>query len=448
MTTNWLKYLQELLAAVWQWFASIEPNLSGIATAFTLLTIVFGGLSAVFIFLKKQLARRKSRQPVELSDTFPFEIIAPRSLDVVRRLIGSSNADSDDPLADFNIPYQRRDADRSVQKELEQLLKERRSVLILGKSGMGKSREAAELAARLNQDGWTILKLKSWQWQAIGKPSQLPIDQIGTEKQLLFWFDDLNRPLYQDATRRKDKSEDAIKLGLPSFSERLLEMLEAYDQGCRPEEICVIATARNETIPEREGEPSELEKLGLDQYPKLWRDRFAQYELPEPDVIALVELLQNMVDPQTVKADSQDYHKLAAKSDRTFRVMVQNLKKARQLGETLTQIFIPTLKGSWEDRYREVKQKPYASHIYAAIGLLRQVNVVLTDFTVAPTAVLIANRWNQPRRFTWWHHWKINRTLRDLIAAEDILNPKDGQIEAAHQLVEVGEYIPALSHLL
>ncbi|WP_242067516.1 tetratricopeptide repeat protein [Leptolyngbya sp. FACHB-711] len=448
MTASWLKHLQELLGVVWQWFASIEPNLSGILAALGVLAILFGPLRPVFGFLKKRLARRKSHQPVELPDTFPFEIIAPRSPGIVRQLIGSNNDDPDDPLADFNIHYQKRDADRNVQKELEQLLKERRSVLILGKSGIGKSREAAELAASFNQDGWTILKLKSWEWQAIRKPSQLPLERIGTDRQILFWFDDLNRPLDQEAAWRKDKSGNALQLGLSPLPERLLELLEAYDRGCRPEEIRVIATARNETIPEREGEPSELEKLGLDQYPKLWRDRFAQYSLPEPDVIALVELLQNTVDPQTVEADPQDYQKLAEKSDRTFRVMVLNLKDARRSGEPLTQVFTPTLKGSWEKRYREAEKLAYAPHIYAAIGLLRQVNVVLTEFTVAPTAVLIANRWNQPRQFTWWHRWQINRTLCYLIAAQDILNPSEGQIEAANKRVEVGEYVPALSRLL
>ncbi|MEP0911305.1 tetratricopeptide repeat protein [Leptolyngbya sp. GB1-A1] len=444
MTVSWVEPLQKFLAEVLRWITSTEPTLSGIASVVAILTALIG----VIVFLRRQLAQDKSRQPVELSDTFPFEIIAPRSPDVVRRLIGSSNDDPVDPLADFNIPYQRRDADRNVQKEMERLLQERRSILILGKSGIGKSREAAELAARFNQHGWAILKLKSWEWQAIRKPSQLPIDRIGTDRQILFWFDDLNRPLYQDAAWRKEKSDNALQLGLSPLPERLLELLEAYDQGCRPEEIRVIATARNETTREREGEPSELDKLGLDQYPKLWRDRFAQYSLPEPDVIALVELLQNTVDPQTVKANSQDYQKLAAKSDRTFRVMVLNLRDARRSGEPLTQVFTPTLKGSWEKRYREVKHKPYAPHIYAAIGLLRQVNVVLAEFTVAPTAVLIANRWKQPRRFVWWHQWQIHRTLRYLIAAENILNPSDGQIEAANQLVEVGEYVPALSHLL
>jgi type I site-specific restriction endonuclease len=95
-----------------------------------------------------------------LPDTFAFDVIKPQS-NVLQALLGGNENDS---LADYKIPYQERISGRSIHDELKQKLDESRWVLILAPTGLGKTREAANLAQRLNNEGWTILNLKRGQW--------------------------------------------------------------------------------------------------------------------------------------------------------------------------------------------------------------------------------------------------------------------------------------------
>ncbi|MDF5709443.1 MAG: hypothetical protein PUP90_17710 [Nostoc sp. S4] len=83
-------------------------------------------------------------------------MIKPKSQDLMQRILGGDN----DPLADRNIAYQERVANRHIRNELKRLLEAHRWILILGRTGIGKTREAAELANHLNQEGWTVLYLK------------------------------------------------------------------------------------------------------------------------------------------------------------------------------------------------------------------------------------------------------------------------------------------------
>ncbi len=82
-------------------------------------------------------------------NTFAFEVIKPQSQDLMQRILGG---DDKDPLAVRNIAYQNRVANRSIRQELQQKLDEYRWVLILGRIGLGKTREATEFANHLSQN--------------------------------------------------------------------------------------------------------------------------------------------------------------------------------------------------------------------------------------------------------------------------------------------------------
>ncbi|MEO0843027.1 MAG: hypothetical protein AAF063_29570 [Cyanobacteria bacterium J06643_5] len=90
---------------------------------------------------------RKSRIPV---NTFAFNVINPQSENLKQQIYGGKY---DDSLADHNIPYQQRIGNVNIRKELEQLLQDNRWLLISGRSGIGKTREAVELAERYNNLG-------------------------------------------------------------------------------------------------------------------------------------------------------------------------------------------------------------------------------------------------------------------------------------------------------
>lgn len=375
-------------------------------------------------------------------DTFPFEVISPYSSKVVQQLSGSNQAE-DDPLADFNIPYQAHRSDYNIQNELEKRLKANRWLLILGRTGLGKTREASELANRLNQEGWTVLKLKNHEW--LEKPVQFPADRLGQQPKLLFFLDNLNQAMVLGRTPpavEPDKLAQPLKAPL---QERLMELLKFYESS-GAQAVWVIATARDETKPEADYLESEWEKLEIEKYPKFWQ-RFEQYPLPEPDEQAVINVLADRTVEAKITAEVQQFEQIALRNDRTFRNVIENLVRLKNRGLTLNlDNYTDSLKGTWLERYQNaVKRYPVAQYIYDAIDLLQQVNVELYDFTVIATAQLLANgNWAQQL----WRRQQIHRAFKHLVATERILQPRDGQIEAKGRTVEVGTYIPRLSHLL
>ena len=388
--------------------------------------------------------REQKRKVRIIEPSLPFTKIAPNSN--VIPIIYKRDEKDKSPLADHNIIYQHRMADRNFTNELLQNLEENRWLIILGPTGIGKTREAAEVAQRLNHEGWTVLVLKLGEW--LERPENNQLEAIGTDRKLLFFLDDLNsymrRSLEVDQNpQAKDSPLAAINIPL---QERLLKTLEAYETHCtRPEEVRVIATARDEKEPELPGQPSEWDKLQWNKYPKLW-NRFHLVELPSPEDGAIVELLQDTIPQTNIKAET-DYSSIAAYNDSTFRNVVENLVRLdnRQLSLNRTN-YEATLRGNWQKRYQDaINRDTLAKYIYAAVDLLRQCNVSLEPFIVEPTARFIAkgNMWQQ-----LWYRWKIKQSLADLIARENILEPRDGQIEAKGKQVELNDYLRPLKQLI
>jgi tetratricopeptide (TPR) repeat protein len=376
---------------------------------------------------------------------FPFEVIAPRSGDVLKRLLGGEDGDK---LADRNIPYQDRVEGRNVRQELERLLvkaEEHHWMLILGKSGLGKTLEAAQLAASLNLE-WTILNFTGDGW--LDRRADFPRKEIGTDRKLLFFLDDLNRYMPRGKIEWSSKATDEPLRPLTEpFQARLLRALKFYEDCCGRENVWVIATARNETIPDHVGDPSAWEKLEWEKYPDLWR-KFIRYDLAEPEARAIVQVLQETVDHAGIAANPHDFPTFAQSNDRTFRTIIENLRDLQRDGKALTlDTFLPKCQDIWERRYRRIKRKyPVADPIYDAVELLRVCGIVLADWTIAPTAQMILarrSRWpSLPQR------WQIPFVVRDLIREYHIDNPQDGQIEAKGKPIEGWRYIAPLERLV
>ncbi|MEQ8466758.1 tetratricopeptide repeat protein [Coleofasciculus sp. E1-EBD-02] len=426
----WLQQVQGLL----------ETSLKLISENKDIFIVILGvGIFGQAVgFLWWILQQRRQRQI--FPDTFPFDIIKPQNK-VLPAILGG---DTNDPLADYKIPYQERISGRSIHDELKQKLDESRWVLILAPTGIGKTREAANLAQRLNTEGWTILHLKRGEW--LDALPRFPEDKIGTDRKLLFFLDDLNSKMYGGRIEQSPKADEPLqRLNIP-LQERLLRAIEFYEKSCRKQDIRVIATARNEKEREFPDEPSEWEKLEFDKYPALWK-RFAIYELPEPEEPAIISVLRETVSQAKIEANPDDYACLAQRNDHTFRNIVENLRSAKNNRQSLTRdIFRDTLKGTWEKRYQEVVKKyPIAPYIYDAVELLQMVGISLYPFTVKPTALLIADG-NLLRRLQHW--WQIRHAWNYLISRERILQPCDGQIEAKGTCVLWRRYIPSIFRIL
>jgi tetratricopeptide (TPR) repeat protein len=419
------------------------------------ITLV-GGALALF---RKQIGEiiatvngyRKKQKARQVPDgQFPFEVIKPHSSDVIQRLMPKSLV-PESPLADANMPYQLRQGGLNVRRELENILDNTSWLLILGRSGLGKTREAAELAQQLNREGWTILNLSGQEWLDV--PADFPLEQIGSHRKLLFFLDDLNQMIVRGQSRIAPKAleDDELHALRVPFQDRLLRVLKFYEEQCHSEEIMVIATARNETEPQRSEPRSEWDKLEIKKYRKLW-ERFGQYVLPEPDDEAIVHLLEAVIPKTKIQAQVEDFPRIAQRNDRTFANIVENLMTLEKRKLPLSSdSFSETLDRTWRVRHKSaVRKHSQSTHIYDAIGLLRSADVELKPWIILPVAeMLSAERLGHKRA------WQIPlvkvqlwKALKFLIKTEHILEPRDGQIEARESVVEVDRYLPKLQKLL
>ncbi|WP_225886970.1 tetratricopeptide repeat protein [Nodosilinea nodulosa] len=405
------------------------------------LTVLSASGFAAWRWLLPRL--KSSTPPAPIDPSFPFEVIKPRSEGVLKRLMGSEQADGD-PLADFNIPYQQRRPELSIQQQLEGLLEVHRWLLILGRTGLGKTREAGELATRLNSEGWTVLKLKNHEQLTV--PTQFPAEVVGHQPKLIFFLDNLNQAMNLGAEASRDAQGNLPSALKQPLQERLQETLEFFERSCGNDRIRVVATARDETIAEKPGQPSEWDKLAIEKYPQFW-SQFCQHPLPVPAETAIEAVLAQTTERASLSAKVEDFAPIAQRNDGTFRNVVENLERAKSRSLVVsTATYKETLRGTWQSRYQAATSRDKtAGCIYDAVDLLRQCNVELQDITVLPTAALLAQK---TRLWQFWPRYKIRQGLQRLKDTERILQPRDGQIEAKGYTVAVNENLASLGKLL
>ncbi|MEO1353381.1 MAG: ATP-binding protein, partial [Cyanobacteria bacterium J06635_15] len=329
------------LQTLWEFLQDNWNLLAGVATT---LVAIATGTTALF----RRYRQHRRRQLIAGIDAFPFEVLQPYSKNVLSRLLRESQViarDLNEPLADFNIPYQTRRNNRNTRQELENALEETGWLLILGSAGLGKTREASELAKLLNNEGWTIFKYLEGEWLDI--PASFPSD-ICDRRKLLFFIDNLHRITYRG--RKREFAPGAENPSQPlkvPFQERLLDVLRYFEDECDSDQIRIIAISRNEIFPDSPDSPSNLEKLELDNFSQLW-ERFRQYTLPEPDDSAIIQLLTDTVPKAGIQSKPEDYPLIAQRNDNTFNNIIENLKTIRGRNWCLSaDTFLETQHGTW-----------------------------------------------------------------------------------------------------
>jgi len=352
MWDNILQYLKDNKDALGWLFGS------GVVLA------VFSGFYRLTVWLLKEYRLRKIRS----NENFPFKIIPPNS-NVAKEILGGAD---DDPLADRNIPYQQRIQGRNTRRELEELIEDNRWILITGRTGLGKTREAAQLAQTLSNEGWTILYLTRDTW--LDAPAKLPKNV--PERKVLFFLDDLNKKCYSSKAETRPDASESLTIPIKEpFQIRLERTLEAFDFFCGKGEIRIIATARNEETSEYD-EPSEWNKLSWAKYSQLW-GKFKIVDLPEPDKTAEQRLLTETSINANIHIDSDNLTTFVKRNDGSFRNLVENLSYAKTEGFVLSsENFRDSLKGTWKKRYQKAIQKyPKAIFIYDSIEVSREVGI-------------------------------------------------------------------------
>jgi tetratricopeptide (TPR) repeat protein len=393
-------------------FKAVTPIITAIITILCSGVLIGIGWPA---FLNWRKRRRKRQIPAGVS---PLLVLPPGTKDVLRQLMGATEQNQNDPLADFNILYQQRQPDREIRRELETALKAHDWVLVLGQTGIGKTREVCHLAELWNGEGWQAIKLKDGGDTWLDEPKQLP-SEINREQNVLFIIDDLNRWVRRgNPLEISPAAEDPLQPLRAAVPERLLRLLTFYQSELRGK-VKVIATARNE--------PEEWAKLEIDKYPRFWQ-KFHQYSLPLPADNAIVSLLTERVEEARMAGKPEDYSDIAKKNDSTFRNIIENLRvaKNRQLTVEKGQ-FAENLTQTWREKYRQAVKKDLAArYVYDAVELLRGLNLRLHPQLVREIARLINSERGFRRLKVWW---QMGSVVEDLSQQESILQPRDGQIE-------------------
>ena len=180
-----------------------------------------------------------------------------------------------------------------------------------------------------------------------------------------------------------------------------------------------------------------------EKYPKLWQ-RFHVYELPEPSDDAIVDVLVATIPKTNIEAKPEQYLKIASSNDKTFRNVVENLRRLNNDNLPLNpKTYRPSLGKTWKRRYQEAVNKyPAAKYIYDAVDLLRQFDIPIKRFITQITATELIVKGNIWKRL--WLHFKIAYAFSYLAEVERIENPRDGQIEAKAYQIEASEYMRQL----
>jgi len=337
-------------------------------------------------------------------------------------------ANDADVLPPYSVPYQPREEGRDIQRELNEKLNVHRFLLIKGPTGVGKTREAAELARAKMRQGYRVLRVTSG-W--LDAPTQ-PLRDLEGHRNVLLLLDDLNRLISDSPKQPSDATEKPV-FGFASFHERLQKLLEALDQRVG-NTLRAIATARDDE--------DEWEKI-TPGHP-VW-SRFEQFALrpmsPACYEVALVKIGEH-AGAQVVEADV-----ITGESNLKPQTLVMNVRKAASESVALTpQNATPNEDRSHREEYeRAVLANRAVPHVYAAVELLRQAHIEPFTWLVGPSAGHLAG-WNRLQRRR--NKDALDRAMRSLHVEGERIKPRDGQIEAAQAQVTWQKHVKFLHRLI
>lgn len=347
-------------------------------------------------------------------------------------------------LADYNIPYQERIEEEKIKQKLRENLDKNHWLLIVGREGSGKTREAAELAQDFSKEGWIIFNLKYGKW--LEPPSGVAVGleerKISPNSKLLFIIDDIHRHIKQGNHQQNEniKQNEFIPKNVP-FIERLNKTIKRYGTLHGYEYVFVMAT-----ISDREVNKELNKELIPKTHEYFWNKFKEPIFLPDPEEKSMIKFLKDNAERALVNIKEEDCQILANQSEATYQNLILNLRSAKDNNKDLNQSnFQQTSTGSWRKRYEKVVEKySSAKYIYDSVDLLKNLSIKLNSSTVITTTKLIIDQDNINILQKIKYQWKASKDLKSLIKSENILNPRDAQIEAKGYKIEVNKYIDDL----
>lgn len=313
------------------------------------------------------LQAAKSIPPPSFTDL--FEIIRAPA-DVRAAVFRTSDSDTSAP---YETPYF---PTREVANDTQSLLRSalfssRGALLVESRTGLGKTREVAELATHLCEKGWTVCVAKGEGDSRLAALEAFP--DILRGRKLLFIIDDIHRRVTSGPNQPT------------SYAERLESLLKFFDSVMAPGEFYVVATTRNE--------PHHQEQLGFDPDIPPWQ-RFEVYELPEFTNSELESILIAGAKWANVIVNGDDIEQMVRDSDHTIRTIFENIELARRRSETLNlDCWLPSQGRTWAVRFAEASARwPEVASVYRTLNLIRDAGVPTRLDYVLSLAIKLASK--------------------------------------------------------
>jgi tetratricopeptide (TPR) repeat protein len=372
---------------LWGWMLAYPTETNIIIGVLTLITtIIFGALS-VFIgmwygryqYLQwEEEHRNKIAQQVQQREKFPFTPTSPQELPAKLR---------NRPEA-MDLPYLLSPA----QEEMINFLNKKRRLLIRGRRGLGKTREAIELVRRLERergDKVTVLIPHPFMDTPLEWPMNVPTGG------LLLFLNDLHERYAENLKVEWFVERD--------FHQRLKEVINYFESYRR--DFWVIATVRDD--------PIELwERI----HPKdaFW-NTFYVYQLPNWDEEKRGELIEAVTSWLGMDIEDNAKQFIAQTSDGTPASIITFFVKQKDKGLNRISFaeakeFTGTYPNEWEGVWeKDIAPVPAAKHLFAALSILSQAGVPPYKYLVVE---LGARLWG--KRFGRWWKGQIRQAVKSL----------------------------------
>lgn len=211
-----------------------------------------------------------------------------------------SNSEPNGP-APFDIPYvSGRKGFSDVQKSLASELNKAGAILILGRTGLGKTREIGELLHDFTLNGWT-----AYIYNAGRSRLQLPknVHTVGSQKVILV-FDNAH-----EFATTPDELQQWLDKIIATFRGPLL-----------PSDLRIVVSSKSE--------PQHLSKLGVQSESDSWK-RFSVFQLAEFTSESLESILRWLIAHDHLKVASESHSEMMSDSDGTPAMLVEKVKATR-----------------------------------------------------------------------------------------------------------------------
>lgn len=338
------RYARALVAPATLEYAANLATLAG-----TVIAVVVGIWTLI---LTQQSNRRDVSARTRPRADFPFEVYGANDLaELMTTRVGTDAA---------GVSYVAR-LSPERQRAFEQRLVAHRFILLTGRTGLGKTREALEAIRRLAQESAedvTVLYPRD----DVDFQGELPTD-IPTRHVVLF-VDDIHQRYEASPTSHHRHGVDT-----PSFHDRFTATVSSLQRRLGGSDFRVIVTARDE--------PDLLQHMKLDT--PFWR-RFHRYQLPavfgERSIVFADEISRGL----GVELDDGARHYIAGKTDGTPAGIFTALARETRRRNSTTPITEADLKGysfkypaDWDNRIYKELIAPVARRrcVFEAVGILR-----------------------------------------------------------------------------